>query len=131
MSDTQAWYQRKLAQMRGQQPKPYPQRYQPPQPTPRYQAPQPPQWQPQQQQPQQPVPQQIPVTIDNLYEMAGHWRGGPGARNNPQPCPQCGGNQYFENITSGKRGPQPAPHCYDCGYNGGMFQQGMESSWVS
>ena len=60
---------------------------------------------------------------------AGNWRGGPAAKANPDPCPQCGGNQYFANIQVSKRGPQPAGHCYNCGYNDGMFQQGLASSW--
>ena len=85
--------------------------------------------QPVQPQPQ-PVQQQVErVTVQNLYEQAGNWRGGPAARENPNPCPKCGGNQYFANIKASKRGPNPAGHCYNCGFNDGMFEQGLASSW--
>jgi hypothetical protein len=47
------------------------------------------------------------------------------------PCPQCGSPQYFSRATANKRMPPPAPHCYNCGYNDGMFDQGLESSWVT
>lgn len=46
------------------------------------------------------------------------------------PCPQCGSPQYFSRANGSKRMPPPAPHCYNCGYNDGMFDQGLESSWV-
>ncbi len=46
-----------------------------------------------------------------------------------EPCPQCGGTQYFSRQVS-KRMPPPAPHCYNCGYNDGMFEQGLEGNWV-
>jgi predicted RNA-binding Zn-ribbon protein involved in translation (DUF1610 family) len=69
------------------------------------------------------------VTIENIYQMAANWRQGPGAKSNPDPCPQCGSNQYFANLQVSKRGPQPAGHCYNCGFNDGMFTQGMASSW--
>jgi len=81
-------------------------------------------------QPQQQIAPQVErVTTENLYEAAGHWKGGPAAKANPDPCPQCGGNQYFANLQVNKRGPQPAGHCYNCGYNDGMFTQGLASSW--
>ena len=145
MSDT-SWYQRKLAERRQQaQPQPqaraypgngasptYPQvetRY--PQVPGQYGQPQqqyPPQYN---QPPLQPQPQQMPgrVTTENLYEAAKFWRGGPGAQANPDPCPSCGGNQYFSNVQTSKRGPQPAAHCYNCGYNDGMFTQGDAAAW--
>lgn len=124
MSDTQSWYARKMSQMRGQ---PYQQ-----QPQQQQYVQQPP---PQQyvQRPQQQFVQQAPVqpqvTVANIYEAAGHWKGGAAARFNPDPCPQCGGNQYFPNLVANRRGPSPAGHCYNCGFNDGMFQQGMASSW--
>lgn len=51
-------------------------------------------------------------------------------RTDVEPCPQCGSNQFFSRGTTNKRMPPPAPHCYNCGYNDGMFEQGLESSWV-
>lgn len=78
------------------------------------------------------VQQQVALertTIANLYEQAGKWRGGPGAKANPNPCPQCGSNQFFSRAGVSKRLPPPAPHCYNCGYNDGMFEQGLASAW--
>jgi len=71
---------------------------------------------------------QVPVTIENLYAMAGHWHGGQAHKVDTDPCPRCGSNQFFSRINGKTRGPEPAPHCYNCGYNG-MFDQGMASSW--
>ena len=127
MSETQSWYQRKISQARGQPAQP--QRYPPMGPSP--QQPSYVQNQPQYdrgtQQVQPVQPEQ--VTVQNLYEAAGQWRGGPGARANPDPCPQCGSNQYFSRANGSKRGPSPAPHCYNCGFNDGMFEQGLATSW--
>jgi len=81
-------------------------------------------------QPEQPV-QPPQVTMDNLYAAAGHWRGGPAAKTNPDPCPNCGGNQWFQNLSVSTRGPAPAGHCYNCGYNGGMFTQGDQANWAA
>jgi hypothetical protein len=68
------------------------------------------------------------VTTDNIYEAAAFWKGGPAATTDTELCPGCGGNQYFSRRVT-KHGPEPAPHCYNCGYNDGMFQQGLASSW--
>ena len=57
------------------------------------------------------------------------YRGGEGHRTNPNACPRCGGNQFFDHVAVSKRGPTPAPHCYNCGYNDGMFEQGLPTSW--
>jgi predicted RNA-binding Zn-ribbon protein involved in translation (DUF1610 family) len=119
MSD---WWARKLG--RQDAPPPTPQaRNLPPgyQPQPQY---------PQQvpQQPQQFDPNQVRVTTENLFAMAGQWQGGPAHRTETQPCPQCGGNQFFSRATGMSRLPAPAPHCYNCGYNG-LFQQGEMSNW--
>jgi len=107
----------------------------PQQPFPQYREPQYPQQQPQypqplSYQPEQPV-QPPQVTMDNLYAAAGHWRGGPAAKTNPDPCPNCGGNQWFQNLSVSTRGPAPAGHCYNCGYNGGMFTQGDQANWAA
>jgi predicted nucleic-acid-binding Zn-ribbon protein len=85
---------------------------------------------------QLPVTQQVPqqpqpppeVTIDNLFDAMKFWKGGPGAKTDPDPCPNCGSNQYFSRAVS-RRGPAPAPHCYNCGYNDGMFTQGEATTW--
>ena len=69
------------------------------------------------------------MTTENLYQQAGNWRGGPAARANPDPCPKCGGNQYFANIQVSKRGPQPAGHCYNCfaGWEMYLTEDGLQS----
>lgn len=91
--------------------------------------------QPQQQAPQQPqqpppmVQPGEPVTIENLWEKMKQWRGGQAHKSDYGPCPQCNGNHYSSRDGAmARRGPPPAPHCFDCGYNG-MFTQGMASSW--
>lgn len=134
MSDTGGWWARKLggAQQARQQPQfqPYqPQQFQVPQGTPQY-----------------PVQQQHNgaegayarqldrlqgnggVTTENLFQMAGLWQGGPGHKADPDPCPDCGSNQYFSRAGKNSRLPPPAPHCYNCGYNG-LFSQGDAANW--
>lgn len=37
-------------------------------------------------------------------------------------CPECGSNNFFTRASTRKRGPAPAPHCTECGYNG-LFEQ--------
>ena len=118
---SQDWYARRLGQQH-QQPQAPQQRYSPPT-QPHY----PQQHQPQPQHQQQPDTSQIRVTTQNLYEVAGMWRGGPAARTEGQPCPNCGSNHYFSRAGK-SRLPAPAPHCFDCGYNG-LFDQGLPQTW--
>jgi hypothetical protein len=125
MSDA-SWYQRKLAQAR-QIASPYSST-----PAPRPAA----NWNGNPRQntqggvPAQPQPQPPQtVTVHNLYEAMHFFRGGEGERTNPNLCPRCGSNHYFDNVKASKRGPTPAPHCYNCGFNDGMFEQGLPSTW--
>ena len=62
------------------------------------------------------------------YEGAEQYRGGIAAKLNPDLCPACGGNQYFAKVRTKGRGPDPAGHCYNCGYNE-LFDQGDATSW--
>jgi predicted nucleic-acid-binding Zn-ribbon protein len=80
-----------------------------------------------QQMPQQPQPPPQ-VTMENLFDAMKFWKGGPAAKTDPDPCPNCGSGQYFSRAI-GRRGPPPAPHCYNCGYNEGMFTQGEATTW--
>jgi predicted RNA-binding Zn-ribbon protein involved in translation (DUF1610 family) len=139
MSDTTAsWYARKVAQMRGTPaPAPYQPRANPGMP--------PQQWAPQVQRVQTPVPpvQQQPQTYDgtvkqesaslttllDVQRATGIAQPGQGAKLNPDPCPNCGGALFYADLGKKTRGPAPAPHCFNCGYNGGLFEQGMPSSW--
>lgn len=134
MSDNQSWYQRKIAQARQQQAPyqvqpqyPQPQQYAQPQPQPQIS------YVPQQQYGQlpnqQPPPPPPHVTMENLFDAMKFWKGGPAAKTDPDPCPNCGSNQFFSRSTGSRRGPPPAPHCYNCGFNDGMFTQGEATSW--
>jgi hypothetical protein len=126
-----------MAQVRQQQApyqvqQPQPQQYN--QPAATYTTLQQPQF-PQQQQ-QLPYAQQMPqvpqappqVTMENLFESMKFWKGGQAHKVDREPCPNCGSGQYYSRQV-GRRGPPPAPHCYNCGYNDGMFTQGEATTW--
>ena len=121
--DASSWYARKLAQTRT------PQGFQR-QPVPQYQQPVPTYQQQPQQQPQN-LPEVPPETLTEMLEMQKHGQGlkpGKGARLNPDPCPNCGGALFFHDLGKKSRGPAPAPHCFNCGFNE-LFEQGLESNW--
>lgn len=117
MSDS-SWYARKFGGQRQQ-----PQQRPPPGYVPQ-----------QQQQPEafarfQPQVQPPKVTPENLWHAMQEWRGGKAHKIDADPCPECGSSRYYSRTGEGTlRGPPPAPHCFDCGYNG-MFQQGLPTSW--
>jgi hypothetical protein len=63
------------------------------------------------------------------------WKGGEAHRkegNNT--CPECGSANVFSRMArgggSGINGNQPAPRCFECGWNG-MYDQGIEANWIS
>ena len=122
MSDSSSWYSRKFGGNQQQQ------RPQPPQQRP------PPGYVPggyQQNQQVVQVQQQQPpkVDIENLWGAMQQWRGGKAHKIDAEPCPQCHSPRYYSRAGEGvRRGPPPAPHCFDCGFNG-MFEQGMATSW--
>jgi hypothetical protein len=124
------WYRNKLASLRGNAPNP-PQRapYQPQQFTGQSNYTQPNQMQPIPQHYQPPQPPQEPVTIHNLWGAMHFWHGGKAHQIDREPCPECGSNQYYSRAGGARRGPPPAPHCYNCGYNGGLFEQGDPTTW--
>jgi hypothetical protein len=140
MSDA-SWYQRAVARARNQQEQP---RYTP-QAQAQGQAVYPAQWnqspvsQPQQQfvtSPQGPVPTSQKMgqaSTSDLLQMqsaTGQATPGVGHQLNPNGCPSCGNHLYYEKLTKGpRRGPEPAPHCFACGYNG-LFEQGLEGNWA-
>jgi len=90
----------------------------------------------QQQWPQQPQPQpaqytqpgQVVQFAGYQYQNAQNYQGGIAQKLNPDACPSCGGNQYFAKIRTKGRGPEPAGHCYNCGFNE-LFDQGDVTSW--
>lgn len=133
MSDsTSSWYARKIAQARGR-------------PAPQYQ-PQPQSYAPIGTPTQQwaPAPvQQAPIYSDqakqgqasltlllDVQRNGGLITPGPGGRLNQEPCPNCGRELFYHDYGKKRRGPPPAPHCFNCGYNG-LFEQGLESSWAT
>lgn len=122
------WYARRLGQ---QAPAPQ-QRHAPVQPY--YQQPVAPNQyvQPQAVPGQHQMPQAPPppgsVTHDNFMQMAAQWRGGPAMRTDPGGCPSCGSPRYYSRSKKNSRDPAPAPHCFDCGYNG-LFDQGDPATW--
>ena len=125
--DSASWYQRRLSQMRGQQQpaRPYQQPVAPRQPVQGYQ-----QGYQQNLAPPSP-PAATPETLTELLELQRQGQAlkpGKGARLNPDPCPHCGGNLFYADLGMKRRGPRPAPRCFNCGYNE-LFEQGLESNW--
>ena len=123
--DSSSWYARKMAQMRGAAP-PFQQARQP---VPQYQ--QPVQRYQENVQPPPAAPAAPPETLTELLDLQQHGQAlgpGKGAKLNPDPCPNCGGNLFYADLGLKRRGPPPAPHCFTCGYNE-MFEQGLESNW--
>ena len=68
------------------------------------------------------------MTTENLWGAMQHWRGGKAHRVDREPCPECGSDQYYSRTEGARRGPPPAPHCFQCGYNG-LFTQGLQATW--
>jgi hypothetical protein len=78
--------------------------------------------------PQQKMQQASLTELLAVQQQTGRANPGVGGRLNPDPCPNCGANLFYDNLGKNRRGPPPAPHCFTCGYNG-LFEQGLESSW--
>ena len=96
----------------------------------------PPQQQQQQQQYVQPQQQYAPPppqpALNNVHDVVAgmaQWQGGEATRTETQRCPKCGGNHFFSRAQGTHRGPPPAPSCFDCGYSGGLFEQGDPSNY--
>lgn len=88
----------------------------------------------QQRQPSDTAPEQDPsgeeLTLHNFVNMMGRWRGGKATKTEKTPCPECGSPHYFSRANSGGRNGAPAPHCFSCGYAGGLFPtQGDPTVW--
>jgi hypothetical protein len=124
------WYARKLARFRQESPPPpqsQPQAYQ------GHSTVWPQQLAPQRSYNNLPVPDTPPngaTNIANFFDMTRLWKGGKAHRIDPDPCPECGSPQFYSRTEGNLRGPPPAPHCYNCGYNG-IFTQGLSSSWAT
>lgn len=111
------------------------QQYLPQQPQYVQQAPQYVQQAPQQVQQHDPV-QDDPNRKLSLREAVSRFSGGESARvEGHLSCPQCGSRTGYTEyrgmggLSAGVMGNRPAPHCYECGYNG-RFAQGEQANWT-
>lgn len=61
------------------------------------------------------------------------WKGGEAARREGNAsCPSCGSGLVFSRVGRGGtmvNGSQPAPRCFECGWNG-LYDQGERSAWA-
>lgn len=79
------------------------------------------------------TPQQSP-TQDSMpadatlsdYLKSNATKGGKATRNETMMCPECGGRYVFSRGSAG--GLNPAPRCYECGWNG-IYSQAEQSNW--
>lgn len=115
MSD---WWSKKLA---GERPTPSRSTLPPVQAPVRFPAPQTPV--------QAPVVPSAPLSEDATlsdYLKAGVTKGGKATRTETAICPECGGNYVFSRNTG--TAVNPAPRCYECGWNG-LYSQADQISW--
>jgi hypothetical protein len=61
------------------------------------------------------------------------WKGGEAHRKEGHlTCPSCGSKNVFTRVGRGGsmvNGSNPAPRCFECGWNG-MYDQGEQSNWA-
>ena len=132
------WWARKLSPQQPQQqrgvvlPPAMPQPQYVPQQTPHHGAPG--TYQQPQQAPQQPA--EDPNRRLTLREAVVRFSGGESARvEGHLACPACGSRTGYTafsgmgGMAAGVMGNRPAPHCFECGYNG-KFMQGDQASWT-
>lgn len=66
-----------------------------------------------------------------MGEAIGLWRGGEAMKTEGSlSCPSCGSHLVFTRGKGRINGAQPAPRCFECGYNG-MYEQGDSSNWIA
>jgi len=94
------------------------------------------QHQPQPQQPQQRVLDENRAPTENVSmgDAIRLWKGGEAAKKQPDMyCPECGSQNIFVRTAKGGNtmisGSNPAPRCFECGWNG-IYDQGSQSSWA-
>lgn len=76
-------------------------------------------------------PTQQSETPATMGEAIRVWRGGEAMRKEGHMrCPECGSQHVFTRVGSGTtvNGSQPAPRCFECGWNG-KYNQGEQSNW--
>lgn len=88
---------------------------------------------------QQQAPQQVedPNRKLSLREAVTRFKGGEGTKTEGDlACPACGSKTGYTEfrgmagLSAGVMGNRPAPHCYECGFNG-KFMQGDQSNWAT
>lgn len=84
------------------------------------------------QQPTQTPVTQTPNTELTMGEAIRVWKGGEAMRKEGNMrCPECGSQHVFTRVGSGTtiNGSQPAPRCFECGWNG-KYSQADQSNWA-
>lgn len=75
-------------------------------------------------------PSRAPTDNISMGEAIGLWKGGEGMRTEgAMSCPSCGSHLVFTRSKGRVNGAQPAPRCFECGYNG-MYAQGDSANWA-
>lgn len=78
-------------------------------------------------------PQRQPTEQIGMGDAIRLWKGGEAARKEGNmSCPECGSKNVFSRVGRGSNsminGAQPAPRCFECGWNG-KYGQADQSSW--
>lgn len=79
-----------------------------------------------------PTQTQQKQTPETMGEAIRVWQGGEAARKEGSArCPECGSRHVFSRVGSGTtiNGSQPAPRCFECGWNG-KYNQGDQANWA-
>lgn len=79
-------------------------------------------------------PSRAPTEQITMGEALRLWKGGEAMRKEGDlTCPECGSIYVFSRTGRGAgtmiNGANPAPRCYECGWNG-MYDQGSQGKWV-
>lgn len=80
-------------------------------------------------------PNRAPTENISMGEAIRLWKGGEAhRRDGGLVCPDCGSKNVFSRTGRGANsmvnGAQPAPRCFECGWNG-LYDQASQASWNS
>lgn len=80
-------------------------------------------------------PEANPSGQMSMGEAIRMWKGGEAHRKEGNlVCPECGSKNMFTRVARGTgtsiNGANPAPRCFECGWNG-LFDQGIEANWIA
>jgi hypothetical protein len=78
-------------------------------------------------------PNRAPTEQIGMGDAIRMWKGGEAARKEGNmSCPECGSKNVFSRVGRGSNsminGAQPAPRCFECGWNG-KYGQADQSNW--